>query len=81
RRAKAGNYYVLRENTMPAALAEIGFIDNKTDNAYIASSTRRDQMAKAIFMATLDYYYHYEGRKDVLPLYNTVNGKPSPKLH
>jgi N-acetylmuramoyl-L-alanine amidase len=81
RGAKAGNYYVLRENTMPAALAEIGFIDNKTDNAYIASSTRRDQMAKAIFMATLDYYYHYEGRQDVLPLYNTVNGKPSPKLH
>lgn len=81
RGARPGNYYVLRENTMPAALAEIGFIDNKTDNAYIASSTRRDQMAKAIFMATLDYFYHYEGRKDVLPLYNTVNGKPSPKLH
>ena len=81
RNAKAGNYYVLRENTMPAALAEVGFIDNKTDNAYIASSTRRDQMAKAIFLATLDYYYHFEGRKDVLPLYNTVSGKPSPKLH
>ena len=81
RRAKAGNFYVLRENTMPAALAEIGFIDNKTDNAYIASSTRRQQMAKAIFLATLDYYYNYEGRTDVLPLYNTVSGKPSPKLH
>lgn len=74
-----GNYHVLRENTVPAALAEIGFLDNKTDNAYIASSNRREQIARAIFLGTLDYYYHYESRPEVGLLYDKFNAKPSIK--
>ena len=79
RKAKYGNYHVLRENAMPASLVEMGFIDNKNDNAYLASPSRREQMAKAIYLGTLDYLYNYENREDVLPLYKQLNATPSPK--
>ena len=79
RGVKYGNYSVLRENTVPAALAEIGFIDNKTDNAYIASANRREQIARAIFLGTLDYYYHYDNRPEVALLYAKFSAKPSAK--
>lgn len=79
RGVKPGNYAVLRQNSVPAALAEIGFIDNKTDNAYIASSTRKEQMAKAIFLGVLDYYYHYEGYSDVASLYSQFGTTASKK--
>lgn len=79
RGVKHGNYAVLRQNSVPAALAEIGFIDNKTDNAYIASSTRREQIAKAIFLGVLDYYYHYEGYSEVSSLYSQFGTTASKK--
>lgn len=79
RNVKKGNLHVLRENTMPATLVEMGFIDNKKDNAYLASPERREQMARAIFLGTLDYYYHYEGRTEMAPYYAKFNAKPSAK--
>jgi len=78
RGTKYGNYHVLRENSMPAALVELGFIDNQKDNAYIASTTRREQAAKAIFLGTVDYFYHEEGREDLKPLYAKYGTTPSP---
>lgn len=79
RGVKRGNYAVLRENTVPSALAEIGFIDNKTDNAYIASATRREQMAKALFLGILDYLYHYENYPEAANYYSQFGAKPSAK--
>ncbi|MGL4522974.1 MAG: N-acetylmuramoyl-L-alanine amidase family protein, partial [Bacilli bacterium] len=55
RGVKHGNFHVIRENQMPAVLVELGFIDNATDNALLASSTRREEFAKAIYWGTLDY--------------------------
>lgn len=76
-----GNLHVLRENTMPATLLEMGFIDSSKDIQYIKSEVERERMGKALFLGTLDYYYHYKGRQDVLALYNVANGTPSKKLH
>lgn len=76
-----GNFAVLRDNTVPAALIEMGFIDNSKDIQYIRQEAQRQKMAKYLVMATLDYFYHYEGRKDVLPYYTTLGGSPSRKLH
>lgn len=76
---KYGNYHILRENTVPAALAEIGFLDNKKDNAYIASANRREQIARGIFLGTLDYYFHYDNRPEFASLYAKFNAKPSIK--
>lgn len=81
RGVKKGNLHVLRENSMPAVLAEVGFIDSAKDMQVMGTEAGRQQMAKALFLATLDYYYHYENRQDVLPLYDTVGGKPSARRH
>lgn len=76
-----GNFAVLRENTVPAALVEMGFIDNATDIQYIKLESQRERMGKALFLGTLDYFYHYEGRSDVLQYYKDVSASPSRKLH
>lgn len=81
RKVKHKSLHVIRENSMPATLVEIGFIDNKKDSAYIGSASHRDAMAKAIFLGTLDYLYYYEGHKEVASLYSQFNAKPSGKRH
>lgn len=53
---KHGDFHVIRENSMPAVLVELGFIDNKSDNAKLASPTYRQKAAKAIYHGILDYY-------------------------
>jgi N-acetylmuramoyl-L-alanine amidase len=80
RGVKKGNFHVLRENTMPAALVELGFIDNKKDNEKLKSPEMRQIAAKAIYLGILDYYYHYE-KLDVQILYDILKEEPSPKLH
>ncbi|MFS0783803.1 N-acetylmuramoyl-L-alanine amidase [Bacillus sp. 1P06AnD] len=53
---KHGNFHVLRENTMPAVLVELAFIDTKADNDKLKSNTYRQAAAKAISLGILDYY-------------------------
>ncbi|RJS60699.1 cell wall hydrolase [Bacillus sp. PK3_68] len=56
RGVKNGNFHVIRENTMPAVLVELGFIDTKKDNDMLRSDYWRNAAAKAIYYGTLDYY-------------------------
>ncbi|MED0665976.1 N-acetylmuramoyl-L-alanine amidase [Bacillus badius] len=56
RGVKNGNFHVIRENTMPAVLVELGFIDRKADNDKLRSDYWRNAAAKAIYLGTLDYY-------------------------
>lgn len=56
RGVKHGDFHVLRENTMPAVLVELGFISNPDDNAKLKSSAWRQIAAEAIYFGTLDYY-------------------------
>ena len=81
RGVKTKSLYVTRENTMPSTLVETGFIDSNIDIAYLKSEEEREKMGKALFLATLDYFYHYSGRKDVLPLYEQFDATTSKKLH
>jgi N-acetylmuramoyl-L-alanine amidase len=81
RGVKEKNLHVLRENSMPASLVELGFIDNKSDNAKLASAEWRQKAAKALYLGILDYYYHYEGLKDISYLYENLGASPSQKLH
>ncbi|MEH6944845.1 N-acetylmuramoyl-L-alanine amidase [Bacillus sp. JJ722] len=64
-------FAVLNSTKMPAVLAELGFIDNKEDNAKLASPAYRQKAAEAIYLGLLDYY-KYKGF-DVASLYNIVN--------
>jgi N-acetylmuramoyl-L-alanine amidase len=51
-----GNFHVLRENTMPAVLVELGFIDQVQDNAKLKSAYWQQLAAEAIYQGILDYY-------------------------
>ncbi|EEM43187.1 Uncharacterized cell wall amidase [Bacillus thuringiensis serovar sotto str. T04001] len=53
---KKGDLYVIRENTMPAVLAELAFVDNKSDADKIATPAQRQNAAEAIYQGILDYY-------------------------
>jgi N-acetylmuramoyl-L-alanine amidase len=81
RGVKSKNLHVLRENSMPASLVELGFIDNKSDNAKLASAEWRQKAAKALYLGILDYYYHYEGLKGISYLYENLNASPSKEIH
>ncbi|HZG71134.1 MAG TPA: N-acetylmuramoyl-L-alanine amidase [Chondromyces sp.] len=80
RGVKHGNFHVIRENSMPAILVELGFITNKSDNDKLKSTYWREKAGRAIYLGTLDFYYHYKGA-DVRSLYNIANASPSRKLH
>jgi N-acetylmuramoyl-L-alanine amidase len=80
RGVKDGNFHVIRENSMPAVLVELGFIDNKADNDKLRSPQMREAAAKAIYLGILDYYHHYE-KMDVSALYKAIGESPSKKLH
>lgn len=81
RGVKEAPFLVLRRNTIPAVLAEIGFIDSARDARFMKSEAELEKMARGLFLATLDYYYHYEGRSDVAPLYAQFGARPSVKRH
>ncbi|MFS0783068.1 N-acetylmuramoyl-L-alanine amidase [Bacillus sp. 1P06AnD] len=53
---KHGDLHVLRENSMPAVLVELAFIDTKADNALLGSPTYRQKAAQGIYYGILDYY-------------------------
>jgi len=56
RGVKTGSFYVLKYNTMPAALVELGFIDQADDNAKLVNAAYQQKAAKAIYYGILDYY-------------------------
>ena len=56
RGVKPEDFYVLRENEMPAVLTELAFLDNSADYEKLASESGRQIAAEAIFAGILDYY-------------------------
>lgn len=56
RGTKPANYYVLRRTQMPAALIEAGFMDYKPEAELMASQAFREEVAREIVAAALQYY-------------------------
>ncbi len=48
--------YVLKNTSMPAALAELGFLSNHEEGAKLAKAEYQKKGAKAIYHGILDYY-------------------------
>lgn len=53
---RTGNFYVLRQTTMPAVLVEVGFISNPEEKARLGDPRYRAVLAEAIFLGTLCYF-------------------------
>jgi N-acetylmuramoyl-L-alanine amidase len=56
RGVKNGDFYVIRESTMPAVLVEAAFITNPKDALLLASVPCRQKMANAIAKGIIDYF-------------------------
>ncbi|MDF9612974.1 N-acetylmuramoyl-L-alanine amidase [Bacillus cereus] len=48
--------YVVNNNTVPAVLTELAFIDNDIDNGKLATELGRQIAAEAVYAGILDYY-------------------------
>ena len=55
RGVRQDNFLVLRETYMPSILVELGFITNKVDADYLKSESGKDQLAKQIVDAVIQY--------------------------
>ncbi|WP_256208548.1 N-acetylmuramoyl-L-alanine amidase [Paenibacillus sp. CF384] len=49
-----GNYYVIRENTKPAVLLELGYISNLNEEAAMQTETFQDQISSAITSGVIE---------------------------
>ncbi len=49
-------FLVLREVSMPSVLVELGFINNRQEEKYLASSAGQNQLARSIYNAFKAYY-------------------------
>ncbi|ASS75442.1 hypothetical protein CIG75_10955 [Tumebacillus algifaecis] len=62
RGAKDSNFYVLRKNTVPAVLVEIGFLSNASDLTKLKDASLQQQFAVE-FAAGIDEYFAVSGQR------------------
>ena len=55
RGVKQAGFLVLRETTMPSILVETGFLTNRNDEIYLASTNGKEKVAQSIFEAVKEY--------------------------
>ncbi|MDQ0194962.1 N-acetylmuramoyl-L-alanine amidase [Paenibacillus wynnii] len=51
-----GDYHILRENSTPSALIELGFLSNPNDEGIVRNSSYQRKAAKAIAVGLADYF-------------------------
>lgn len=54
--ARFGDYYVLRENPVPAILAEVGFLSNYSEEIRLRSERQQELAAEGIFKGIVQYF-------------------------
>lgn len=59
RGVKTANYVVIKKNTVPAVLIELGFISNDGDRAKLVDPTMQENVAKAIYDTTESVFEKY----------------------
>ena len=62
RGVRQANFYVLRNNYMPAVLVEVGFISNRSEEKLLKEPAHRDKLASGIGQGVLDFIKAYEKR-------------------
>lgn len=57
---KQANFYVLRGAFMPAALVEMGFISNATEESFLVNRQYQERIARTIFEGIKSFKNHYD---------------------
>lgn len=53
---RKGNYFVLRENSRPAILLELGYLNNDTDSQVVNSKNYRSHVVESVYQALNQYF-------------------------
>jgi N-acetylmuramoyl-L-alanine amidase len=61
RGVQQANFYVLRNNYMPAVLVECGFLSNKSEEKLLRQGTHWDKLAEGIYRGILEFAKRYGG--------------------
>ncbi|MFO7676294.1 MAG: N-acetylmuramoyl-L-alanine amidase [bacterium] len=62
RGVRQANFYVLRQNYMPAVLVECGFISNASEEKLLRNPQHRDKLAEGICRGIVEFVRRYERR-------------------
>lgn len=57
-KANPGDYFVLRRNTIPAALVEVGYITHPEERVLLLNTDYQKQLAKAVAQGIRNYYLY-----------------------
>lgn len=63
RGVKQGPFWVLHSAFMPSILIELGFLSNKEEGAYLTSEAGKNELARAIANAVIDYKKQFHTTK------------------
>lgn len=61
RGVRQANFYVLRNNYMPAVLVECGFLSNKSEEKLLRQGTHWDKLAEGIYRGIVEFAQRYGG--------------------
>ncbi len=56
RKAKPGDFRILRESTVPSAMVEVGFLSNPKEAALLQNENYQEKVAQAIAKGIVDYF-------------------------
>ncbi|MFO7638354.1 MAG: N-acetylmuramoyl-L-alanine amidase [bacterium] len=62
RGVRQANFYVLRQNYMPAVLVEVGFLSNASEEKLLRNSQHREKLADGISQGIVEFVRRYERR-------------------
>lgn len=73
RGVRQAGFLVLRRTSMPSVLIELGFINNSTEAAFLASKSGQTKMAEAIFHGFTEYKKNFDKKQGKVMVTQPVN--------
>lgn len=60
RGVRQANFFVLRDNYMPAVLVEVGFISNRSEEKLLLQALHRERLAEGVVQGIIEFVRQYE---------------------